>query len=207
MIVDWKYKGDAPEGGWLLLYSLDGSADQQNVVKCAEPHAVIENRIPGAQYRFQIQAVDSSSVFNDIHTYTCPNAAVFSYEGMNANNITALLLKTPAEEGWTHETVASDVFTDTFQSGDPVSIVLKSGDSFHLPTTNISVLYVIRNSDGKVLPDLIAREDVVWKDLWYDGNYHNCELDIPSVPKEAGSYTISIYFNNQAVTSTGFTIS
>lgn len=207
MIVDWKFKGDAPEGGWLLLYSLDGATDQQSVVKCAEPHAIIENRIPGAEYRFQIQAVDSSSVFNDIHTYTCPNAAVFSYEGMNANNITALLLKTPAEEGWTHETVAADVFTDTFQSGDPVSIVLKSGDSFHLPTTNISVLYVIRNSEGKVLSDHISREDVIWKDLWYDGNYHNCELNIPSVPKEAGTYTISIYFNNQAVTSTGFTIS
>ena len=207
LILDWEYKGTAPEGGWLLLYSLDGSLDQQSVVKCTEPHAVIENRIPGAQYRFQIQAVDSSSVFNDIHTFTSPNATVFSYEGMNANNITSLLLKTPAEEGWTHETVAKDVFTDTFQSGDSISIVLKSSDSFHLPTTSISVLYVIRNSDGKVLSDHISREEVVWKDLWYDDEYRNCELDIPSVPKESGSYTISIYFNNQAVTSTGFTIS
>ena len=207
LAVQWQYKGDAPEGGWLLMYSLDGFTDQQSVVKCSEAQAVIDNRIPGAQYRFQIQAVDSSSVFNDIHTYTCPNATVFSHEGMNADNITSLLLKTPVEEGWTHESVGNDVFTDTFQSGDPISIVLKSGDSFHLPKTNISVLYVIRNSDGKVLSEHIAREEVVWKDLWYDDNYHNCELDIPSVPKEAGSYTISIYFNNQAVTSTGFTIS
>ena len=207
LTVDWNFKGTAPEGGWLLLYSLDGFDDQQSVVKCAEPRAVIDNRIPGAQYRFQIQAVNSASVFNDIHTFTCPNATIFSNEGMSADSITSLLLKTPDEEGWTHESVGNDVFTDTFQSGDPISIVLKSGDNFHLPKMNISVLYVIRNSDGNVLPDHIATETVDWKDLWYDGDYHNCELDLPSVPKEAGSYSVSIYFNNQAVTSTNFTIS
>ena len=207
LTVDWKYDGAAPEGGWLLLYSLDGLDDQQSVVKCAEPHAVIENRIPGAQYRFQIQTVSSTSVFNDIHTFTCPNAGIFSNEGMSADSVTSLLLKTPAEEGWTHESVAADVFTDTFQSGDPISIVLKSSDNFHLPKMNISVLYVIRNGNGQVLSDYISREDVDWKDLWYDGNYHNCELDLPKVPKEPGTYSISIYFNNQAVTSTNFTIS
>lgn len=207
LTVDWNYKGDAPEGGWLLLYSLDGFTDQQSVVKCSEPQAVIDNRIPGAQYQFQIQAADSSSVFNDIHTFTCPNATVFSHEGMNAANITSLLLKTPEEEGWTHESVGTDVFTDTFQSGDPISIVLKSGDSFHLPKTDIAVLYVIRSSEGKVLPQHISRETVVWKDLWYDDNYHNCELDLPSIPTEAGTYSVSIYFNNQAVTTSQFTIS
>ena len=206
LIVDWKYTGAAPEGGWLLLYSLDGFTEQQSVVKCSEPRAVIDNRIPGAEYRFQIQTVASTSVFNDIHTFTCPNAGIFSNEGMTADSITSLLLKTPAEEGWTHESVGTDVFTDTFQSGDPISIVLKSSDNFHLPKMNISVLYVIRNSDGNVLTDHISRENVDWKDLWYDGNYHNCELDIPSVPKEAGTYSISIYFNNLAVTSANFTI-
>ncbi|MBR5488671.1 MAG: hypothetical protein IKV72_03130, partial [Firmicutes bacterium] len=55
LVVDWKYDGAPPEGGWLLLYSLDGFTDHQSVVKCAEPRAVIDNRIPGAQYRFQIQ--------------------------------------------------------------------------------------------------------------------------------------------------------
>ena len=126
---------------------------------------------------------------------------------MNAENITSLLLKTPAEEGWTNESVGADVFTDTFQSGDPISIVLKSGDRFNLPKTDIAVLYVIRNSEGKVLSEHISRETVDWKDLWYDGKYQNCELDIPSVPKESGTYSISIYFNNQAVTTSSFTIS
>ena len=103
--------------------------------------------------------------------------------------------------------VGDDVYMDTFQSGDPISIVLKSSDNFHLPEMSISVLYVIRNADGKVLSDHISREVVDWKALWYDGDYHNCELDLPSVPTEAGEYSVSIYFNSSAVTSTQFTIS
>ena len=207
LTAEWTFEGNAPENGWLLLYSLDGFDDQQSVVKCSEPKAVIENRIPGATYRFVVQTADSATVFNGIHTYTCPNAEIFAFEGMSGDSITSLLLKTPEEEGWTCESVGADVFTDTFQSGDPISIVLKSSDNFHLPQASISVMYVIRNGDGKVLSDYISRETVDWKELWYDGNYHNCELDIPNVPKESGSYSISIYFNNKAVTSTKFTIS
>lgn len=206
LMVDWTYTGAAPENGWLVLYSLDGFDDQQSVVKCAEPKATIEERIPGAKYRFVIQTADSSTVFNDIHTYTCPNAEVFTNEGMSADSITSLLLKTPAEEGWTSESIGDDVYTDTFQSGDPISIVLKSGDNFHLPEMSISILYVIRNAEGKVLSDHISQETADWKQLWYDGDYHNCELDLPSVPKEAGSYSVSIYFNNKAVTIANFTI-
>lgn len=205
--VDWTYNGTAPENGWLLFYSLDGFDDQQSVVKCAEPKAVIEDRIPGAQYRIVIQTTDTTTVFNDVHMFTCPNADIFTKEGMRADSITSLLLKTPSEEGWTSESIGDDVYTDTFQSGDPISIVLKSSDNFHLPEMSISVLYVIRNADGKVLSDHISREIVDWKALWYDGDYHNCELDLPSVPTEAGKYSISIYFNNSAVTSTQFTIS
>lgn len=207
LAVSWTHNGAEPEGGWLLLYSLDGHEDQQSVVKCTDSKAVIENRIPGAQYRFQLQAADSTTLFNSIHEYTCPNADIFTNEGLNAQNITTLLLKTPQEENWTYESVGNDVFTDTFQSGDSISMVLKSTDSFFLPQMNIAVLYVIRNSDGKVLPDYISRETVDWKDLWYDKDYHNGELDIPNVPKEAGKYSISVYFNNMAVTSTSFTIS
>lgn len=207
LTVEWQYKGNAPENGWLLLYSLDGFDDQQSVVKCTDAKAVIENRIPGAKYRFVVQTADSSTVFNEIHSYICPNAEIFAFEGMSGDSITSLLLKTPAEEGWTCESVGEDVFTDTFQSGDPISIVLKSSDKFHLPETTISVMYVIRNGDGKVLSDYISMETVDWKALWYDDNYQNCELDIPNVPKEAGNYSISIYFNNRAVTSTKFTIS
>ena len=93
-----------------------------------------------------------------------------------------------------------------FQVGDKISIVLQADDSFYLPEMDIEVLYVIRNEDGKVLSPYISQETQDWKALWYDDDYHNGELDLPSVPAEAGKYTLSIYFNNCAVASTSFTI-
>lgn len=206
LVIDWQFDGETPEGGWLLLYYLDGYEDQQSVVKCSEPRAVIDNRIPGAEYTFLIQAADSTSIFNNIHKFTCPNAPVFTNEGLSADKITAHLLKTPAEANWTYESAGKDALTDTFQSGDKISVVLKADDSFYLPEMTIDVLYVIRDENGRVLSSHIARETQDWKALWYDDDYHNGELDIPSVPKDAGSYTISIYFNNCAVASTNFTI-
>ena len=207
LTVDWNFEGSAPEGGWLLMYSFAGYPDQQNVVKCDTNQAVIDNRIPGATYHFVIQATDSTSVFNHSHSFSCPNAGIFTNEGMTAEKLTAHLLKTPQEDGWLAEKMAKDAFTDTFQSGDKISVVLKSSANFYLPKMDIEVLYVIRDANGYVLSDYISRETIDWKELWYDGDYHNGELDIPVVPTESGSYNVSIYFNNLAITSTQFTIS
>jgi len=204
--VSWTHDGAVPEGGWLLMYTVDGQEDQTNVVKCDKASAVIETRIPSAAYRFTVQAADSTSIFNNIHTYTCPNADVFLNQGLSANNVTAYLLKTPEEEDWTIESVGEDAITDTFQSGDSISVVLKASDNFYLPEMDIEVMYVIRNGDGNVLTKYISRETIDWKALWYDDDYHNGELTIPSIPKDAGDYSVSIYFNNLAVTAITFTI-
>jgi len=207
LTVKWDYEGAAPKDGWLLMYNFAGHPDQQNVVKCETNQAVIDNRIPGATYQFVLQATDSTSVFNNTHSFSCPNADIFTNEGMTAEKLTAYLLKTPQEDDWLGEDIASDAFTDTFQSGDQISVVLKCSSNFYLPKMNIDVLYVIRDVNGYVLSDYISRETIDWKDLWYDGDYHNGELDIPAIPAESGSYNVSIYFNNLAITSTQFTIS
>ena len=207
LTVTWTYEGTAPEDGWLLLYTLDGIADQQNVVKCKEPSAVIEPRIPSAEYTFTIQAADATSVFNSVHKYVTTNADVFTNEGLSADKISAHLLKTPDEEGWTIDAVGTDAYTDTFLSGESISIVLTASDNFYLPEMDISVMYVIRDGNGNVLSKYISQETRDWKALWYEGDYHNGELTIPEVPEEPGNYSVSVYFNNLAVTATNFTIS
>ena len=206
LTVTWTHDGETPEGGWLLMYNVDGQEDQTNVVKCTEASAVIDTRIPSAAYRMTVQAADSTSIFNNSHTYTCPNAGVYTNQGLDANNIRAYLLKTPEEEGWTIESVGDDAITDTFQSGDSISVVLKASDNFYLPEMDIDVMYVIRNGEGNVLTKYISRETIDWKQLWYDDDYHNGELTIPNVPTDAGDYSVSIYFNNLAVTAINFTI-
>jgi len=206
LTVTWEYEGSAPDGGWLLMYTVDGLEEQTSVVKCQEPSAVIETRIPSAAYRFTLQAADSTSIFNHVHTYICPKAEVFNNQGLSANNVSAYLLKTPEEEAWTIDSVGEDAITDTFRPGDSISMVLKATDNFYLPEMDIEVMYVIRNGDGNVLTRYISRDTIDWKQLWYDDDYHNGELTIPSVPTEPGNYSVSVYFDNLAVTAINFSI-
>ena len=206
LTVDWTYEGTAPEGGWLLMYTLDSADDQQHVVKCDGNSAVIETRIPNAAYHFEIQAADSTSIFNNRHSFTCPSAGVFTNEGLSADNITSHLLKTPDQEDWTIDSIGEDEYTDIFQPGDSISVVLTATDDFYLPKMDIDVMYVIRDQHGNVLSAYLSHEIRDWKDLWYDDDYHKGELTIPTVPEDPGSYSVSIYFNDLAVTATNFTI-
>ena len=207
LTVNWDYEGAAPDGGWLLIYNFAGYPEKQNVVKCETNQAVIDNRIPGATYQFQLQAADSTTIFSNMHSFSCPNAGVFSNEGMDASKLTAHLLKTPEDKEWTAESVGKDAFSDTFQSGDKLSIVLNANTKFFLPEMEIEILFVIRDGNGYVLSEHITRQSGDWKALWYDGDYKNAELDLPTVPAESGSYNLSLYFNNLAITSIDFQIS
>lgn len=204
LTVTWDTAGATPEGGWLLLYSIDGG--KQNVIKCEDPAAVIYPRIPEAGYTFEIQSTDGTSVFGGSQKYNCPNAAVFNENGLKADNISAKLLVTPEEEGWNEAALNQNVYTDTFASGDPISIVLFGNNNFYTPVMDTNILFVIRDSYGNVLPDLVSQLQVDWKELWVPGNYHYAEIDIPKVPTEPGKYSLALYFNGDAVLIITFTI-
>lgn len=205
LTVTWDYSGAEPKDGWLLLYSFD-NAKEQSVVKAKSNSAEISPRIPGTKYRIEIQAADNTTIFNGVHSYSSPNAEVFEKHSLSADNITADLLKTPSDPQWSYETVDSSAFTSTFASGDSISVVLKAGTKFYLPKDEMEILYVIRDGDGNVLSDYISQAKKNWEDIWYAGDYQIGELDVPSVPKEPGKYSLSIYFNNAAITYTTFTI-
>lgn len=204
LTLSWDSGDQIPEGGWLLMYSLDGG--KQNVIKCEDNGAVIYPRIPEAGYTFEIQSTDGTSVFGGSHKYTCPNADLFNENGLRADNVSAKLLVTPEEEGWNEAALKPDVYTDTFASGDPMSIVLFGNNNFYTPVMDTNILFVIRDSYGNVLPDVISLVEADWKDLWVPGNYHYAEVDIPNAPTEPGKYSMAVYFNGDAVLIINFTI-
>ena len=205
LTVTWDYSGADPKDGWLLLYSFD-NATEQSIVKAKTNSAEISPRIPGTKYRIEIQSADNTTVFNGIHTYSSPNAEVFEKHSLSADNITADLLKTPSDSNWTFESIDPSAFTSTFASGDSISVVLKASTKFYLPKDEMEILYVIRDGEGNVLSEYISQAKKGWEDIWYAGDYQIGELDVPSVPKEPGEYSLSIYFNNAAITYTTFTI-
>ncbi len=205
LTVTWGHSGNAPEGGWLLMYSLDGSMTQ-SVVKCEGTTAVITPRLHGAQYNFTIQAADSTSIFDNIRTYNCPDAAKYMEHSFDAAKTTAYLLPTPEKENWTNGDVSKEDYTDQFSVGEKISVLLFCDSRFFIPDDEISILYVIRNSNGDVLVKYISQAEANWHDLWVAHSSNYAELDLSTIPQELGNYTISIYFNNLFVASADFSI-
>lgn len=206
LVFSWEYEGDAPSTGWLMLYSIDGS-EEQSVVQCSENQAEVSPRIPGATYTVTIQAADATTVFTTDQTYTCPDAAAFSGHDLSASMVVSNLLVTP-KTGWSYKDVSKKNYTTSFSVGQSISILMHATRDFWLPRNAYRILYVIRDSQGNVLTDLIAQQDAVWYDLWIDKkDYHYCELDIPNVPDTPGSYTVDVYFNGYSMCSLDFTIS
>lgn len=203
--ISWDYTGNAPKGNWLLLYSVDGASIPQ-VIKCEDASAVISPRIPGAKYKFIIQAADGTSVLNSVYSYECPETTPFEQHRLSAETVTAQLLKTPETEKWRYETISDSDFTDTFVSGDKISVVLRAESPFYLPGSETRILYVYRDTHGNVISDVIYQEKVYWKDIWSGGDAKTGELNIPTAPTKSGSYVLDIYIDGMTMASVPLTI-
>lgn len=202
--VTWDFTGDAPEGGWLLMYQIDGSGSY--VAQANGASATVTPRIPGARYTFTLQAANDTTIVNSVHSYTVEEAEAFSGNKLTADMLTVDLIKTPSEEKWYCENVSDDQITNQFQLGDGISLMLRSSDSFYLPGSDTRVLFVIRDAYGNVLPQYTQEQTIVWKNIWTGGDSKNGELNVPAVPEYAGSYELSLYFDGQLVTTLPFTI-
>lgn len=203
--LSWQFTGNAPKDGWLLMYTIDNAAIP-TVVQCEDSSAVISSRVPGAKYRFTIQAADGTSVFNSVHSYECPETEAFNLHSLSAETVTARLLKTPEKRDWRYEHINDSDFTDTFATGDKLSVVLQAKSPFYLPGNKTRVLYVFRDTHGNVLSELLHQDTVFWKDIWAGGDAKTGELDIPTAPSDAGNYVLYIYIEGMLMTQVPFTI-
>lgn len=202
--VSWEFTGDAPEGGWLLMYTIDGGGSY--VVSSNTSEATVSPRIPGAKYVFTLESADGITVFNNVHSYTVEEAASFEANKLTADMLTIDLLKTPSGDKWYCENISDEQITDQFQLGDGISLMLRSSDTFYLPGSETKVLFVIRDAYGNVLPQYTQEQAMVWKNIWTGGDSKNGELDLPAVPEYPGEFALSLYFDGQLVAELSFTI-
>ena len=203
--LSWTHTGSAPEGGWLVTYSIDGGS-VSDTIKCSNASAEIDPIVPSAKYVFTVQAADSTSVFSNVYSYTTAEAEPFSENALTADNMEVQLLKTPEKKNWRFEDLSSDVYTDQFAPGDGISLVVHGTTDFYLPGYPLDILYVIEDGYGNVMPELITLENRYWKDLWYAGDYHYAELNVPKIPESSGDYVLYLYFNGMSVAKVPFTI-
>ena len=195
--ISWDYSGNAPEGGWLLMYTVDGSGSQ--VVECEKPSAGIAPLVPGANYEFVLQTADGRTVFNNRFSHRAEEAKEFTELNYVCENVAIDLLKTPDEEDWSFETIQEDSFRNTFAVGDSASMVLRSTSSVYTPSNKVKVLFVFRDSYGNVLPELVTEVTHTWKDIWMAGDVKTGEIDLPFLPGSPGNYTMELYFNGGSV--------
>ena len=206
MTITWEYSGNAPEGGWRLHYTVDGSGSQ--TLPCTKASAVISPLIPGANYSIVLESADGGkTVFNNTVQHRVSEADAFSEHRFSAENISFHLLKTPENSDWHYETIPENSFTSTFHVGDPVSMVMSSSTDVYVPGNKTKSLFVFRDSYGNVLTDLVTEESFNWKNIWMAGDTKTAELNIPRLPETPGAYVLEIYFNGCFVVKFNITIS
>ena len=203
MVLTWKSSG-TPAGGWLVMYSLDGS-DTTEMITCSDMTATLKNVIPNATYSFRVMAADGSTVFGGSADHPGIEETKFKRYGLSADQIQSSLCRTPEKDSWTYEDVADSDYTTSFTSGESASLVLYTSARFYLEKDETTVMFVIRNADGKVIPTLVRTKVSPWRDLWPNvGKY--CYLDIPVMPAEYGDYKLEVYFNGATALTKNFSI-
>ncbi len=199
LVVSWQYGGPAPEGEWLLMYSVDGSEERAVIRTSITDSVVIPNKIPNAEYTFTVTTQAGVTVFNDTHTVNTGNAPEFNSYKISADDIVFRMCKTPEKDNWTYKDV--ETVTSTFKLGEKASFTMSLRLANGTSHDQITILYVIRNSEGKVISSETG--SAIWVNMWKS---FRGELDVPSLPETEGNYTISIYFNGCSVHSQQFTM-
>lgn len=204
MKVTWDHNGTAPEGGWLLSYTVDGSGSQ--VIECEKASAEISPLIPGANYQFVLQAADSRTVCNNTLLHRTNEATDFSEHNVVLENLSFDLLKTPEDPEWHYETIREESFTTTFAAEDSASMVLRTSSPVYLPGNKTTAMFLFRDTYGNVLPELMTEETFTWKNIWMTGDSKTGEMNVPKLPSVPGKYVMELYFNGGFVTQFEITI-
>lgn len=200
LLLTWEYAGNTPTGPWILTYNVDGAAYKE-MVRTNTNSAVITPLVPGAEYTVSILLEDGTTVFSEPFTVSAPESERFSGYMTGADYITASMCRTPNKANWTHNDLKNSDYTDTFKKGEKGSFVLYTKRNYDPVNDVITTMYVIHKEDGTLVSSNITQQ--TWRNMWYK---RYCELDVPALPTDPGTYSIDIYFNGAFVHSQNFQI-
>ncbi len=200
LIVTWDYEGTAPEGGWLLLYTIDGS-EEQLVIRSEEPRCIITPVIPGSHYEISVQPANGSTVFGGTAEYEAPAAAAFSGYGLLAENFIFSICKAPENPNWGRYDIPEEDYTNIFTKDDKIGFAVNINDFYDPSDDLIITMFIVRDAEGNLVSS--ATSTALWRNMWFQGFGR---FMLPLVPAETGAYTVDIYFNGAYVTTQSFTI-
>lgn len=197
--ISWSFEGVAPENGWIVVYTVDGSTEQQ-VIKTTAASAAIALAAPGSHYDIVVQPADSISVFGGAASVDVPAITKnFSGYRITAADIALSTYAVPENKGWTWNDLGSSV--STFSPGGSMAVLYRTTAGYNVSYNEITALFVIRDSEGKLVS--MSTNTRTWKEMWNTGR---CTETISNLPTTAGSYTLEIYLNNAKLGTVDFKI-
>ena len=198
--LTWNSNGYSPNNGWILLYTIDGSAAQE-IRDITENIVELPAKVPGAEYTFTLQTADGISVLGGDGKLQTAEAKTFSGYGVSAKYMEFKMCERPSKKNWDRHDLSSSDYTSTFKVGQKASFLVRLKREYNTSKDKITTLYVIRDENGAVIST--SSTTTTWTKMWYRSY---CELDIPSIPQTAGKYTISVYFNGALAHSQSFKV-
>lgn len=191
----------AQSGSWFVLFQVEGS-DKQEIVRTNTTEAVLSGIVPGVHYTVDIRQ-ENNTVLCGVLDYTAPQANAF-----NGYALGYIVRDTPMEfsmcvrpdgADWTHDKVKT--YTTQFSAGQSAAFVIHIPSQYNTPNDVINRMFVIYDEEGNLVSYESTKE--VWRSMWYK---RYCELDVPSLPADPGSYRLDIYFNGMLAHSQNFTV-
>ena len=195
----WTYTDVAPEGGWKLIWSADGSDPQ--MIESSENSATIPLFIPGGVYEVTLVAADGTYIFGNTFTLTLPEAENFNSFLVSADDMTCRVFRIPRAEEWTWQELTDEEFVSRFAVGESAGILISLASEQAASAAAIEITYILHSSDGVYLSTMT--DSMVWDKMWESGA---CVLQLPSMPETAGEYVVSIYFGGAFVTEQSFAV-
>ena len=198
--VNWQHLGPAPESGWMVLCTPEGS-DTAISVPTSETGVTVYPVAPGTRYQISVQAGDQTSVFSK--SVTVDTAAIseeFSGYRLSASDISISAYLCPDYEDWGRGDLGES--TTTFAPQSKMALVYYTPSIYDLSATELTTLFVIRNAEGKTVS--VSSSSRTWDDMW-EGGY--CEDEVRQLPGTSGSYTLEVYLDSMLLGKLNFTIS
>lgn len=194
LTLNWSYQGTAPEGGWTLVYTIDGSAPI--TVVCEDPNFTLTMLIPDSHYVFELIAPEGTVFSGTTNTaWDSPKSQMFTGHKVTAQYMRFRLCIAPNKDNWSWSDISDSKYTTKFKTTDKMGIVIRLTEEYDTSPKTVVATYVIRDENGAFVS--IRHTQQSWTSMWWRGY---CELTLPELPDVPGNYTLQIYLDGAYIT-------
>ena len=197
--LSWEANREIPANGWTVQYSVDGISATQTV--SSHENAAKIPVIPSGNYVFTILDDSGNTVLGGPFTYAQPAAVDFEGYSITKDDMTIRLCKTPSASSWSYKDLSDEDYVNSFASGEKISMVVALSGDPDDSNDSVTISFAIYNEENELLS--FYHDSQSWQAMWYE-NY--CEMDVPGVPGNVGTYNVVVYLNGMTAGSQKFEI-